>query len=47
MRAQPSTLLEVKGQQASDVTEEAMVVESAVADYTQLFKQMFEVLTSL
>lgn len=47
MRAQPLTLLEVKEQWVTIVIEAVTVVESVVANCTQLFEKLFEVLTSL
>ncbi|CAA3018922.1 Hypothetical predicted protein [Olea europaea subsp. europaea] len=46
LRAQPSTLPEVKEQQATPIIAAVMVVESVVGDYMQLFKISFEVLKS-
>jgi len=47
LKAQPSTLLEVKEQRATAVTEAIAAVNSEVVDCTQLFEQSFKVLTSL
>lgn len=47
MKAQPSTPLEVKEQRATTFIEAVAAVDSAVAEYKQLFEQSFEVLTSL
>lgn len=47
LKAQPSTPPEVKDQHATVVTEAIAVVDSAIADYTQLFEKLFEVLKSL
>jgi len=47
LKAQPSTLLEVKEQRVTIITKAVAVVDSVIADCTQLFEQLFEVLTSL
>ena len=47
LRAQPSTLSEVREQRTTTVTTTIVVVDSAVADYMQLFEQSFEVQTTL
>ena len=47
MKAHPLTSSEVKEQCTTTVMEEIAAVDSAVADCTKLFEQLFEVLTSL
>lgn len=47
LRAQTSTMPEVKEQQVTVVIEAVVAVDSVVADYLQLFEQSFEVSTSL
>ncbi len=47
LRAQRSTLSEVKEQWKATITEAVATVESTVADCMQLLEQSFEVLTSL
>lgn len=47
LKAQPSTPPKVKEQQATTITEVVAAIDNAIADCTQLFKQLFEVLTSL
>lgn len=47
VKAQPSTLSEVKDQRANTVIEAIAMVDSAVADYTQAFEKLFKVLMSL
>ena len=47
LKTQPSTPPEVKEQRTTTVTEAIAAIDSVVVDYTQLFEQSFEVLTSL
>ena len=47
LKTQPSTPPEVKEKCASVITTAITEVNSAVTDYTKLFEQLFEVLTTL
>lgn len=47
LKVQPSTPPEVKEHRMTTVTKAVVAVDSAVADYTQLFEQSFEILTIL
>lgn len=47
LKAQPSTPPEMKEQRSNTITAGTIEINSAVMDCTKLFKELFEVLTTL